>query len=233
MAVIETENEDQAAEDAVEPQDAGEGEDDAQDGDETGEPQAGNGDAVAGDPEQGDAAQAMEKKLKKLTVSANTWRRRVGEVLEEDALALVPCELCIPEIPGFHWPAEMMVAETELEDRLIRALQGGPTLDYVASPTLSTCSSCQGLGKVKTGSRVPDNELAICRDCLGYGFTPPPQAGAQVAGGDPVAAVVLSAVEPEAAKPETDLWGSPRYLPDGAENPNYGRAPQYKSGGLP
>jgi hypothetical protein len=31
----------------------------------------------------------------------------------------------------------------------------------------------------------------------------------------------------------TDVWGSPKLLPDGQENPNYGKMPQYKNPTLP
>ena len=31
----------------------------------------------------------------------------------------------------------------------------------------------------------------------------------------------------------TDVWGSPKILPDGMENPNYGKMPQYKNPTLP
>jgi hypothetical protein len=30
-----------------------------------------------------------------------------------------------------------------------------------------------------------------------------------------------------------DVWGSPKLLPDGQENPNYGKMPQYKNPTLP
>lgn len=195
--------------------------------------------ADAAPPADGTAAQlgmtaeALEEMMVKLTNSAKTWRKRVRELLGENADALVACELCEADIPGFHWPAELVQPESELHERLLTVLLTSDGPEYSEATTVHVCPDCQGWGKVKTGSKVGGKTLIDCPTCRRYGYVPPPSAQAERPAG---AETVEPAAEPEPgmdASTDNDVWGSPKYLPDGSENPNWGRMVQYKDPDLP
>lgn len=196
----------------------------------------------AGGDEQEPSAAAVigltEKQLeqlgKKLDAGAETWRKRVRTLLgEETFAALTLCELCGSDIPGYHYPPEVLQPETELEARLVNVLLAPEGPNYIDDPELRQCTACGGLGRTKTGSRVPKRETTGCRACRGFGFVPPPDAPNAPAGLEADGAAELDGAEPLAAAEDTDAWGSPRHLPDGQENPNWGRMPQYKDGAYP
>ncbi len=174
-----------------------------------------------------------ERMRKQLERSATTWRNRVSDVLGAEASALVPCELCDPIIPGFHWPAEVETARDETHARLLEVLRTPQAPEYPENPQTSRCVTCQGWGKVISGSRVAGKELLACPACTGYGYTPPPtptgNGYADAAGLEPPAVTPPTDIP----LPDVDAFGSPRLLPDGQENPNYGRMPAYKLAGLP
>lgn len=175
----------------------------------------------------------MEEKFKKLGKAADTWIAKVPALLGDDAQAFVRCELCLPDVPGFHLPPEMMEASSDEHARLIEVLRTPSSPEYVQSSAFRTCGECEGWGMVTTGSKVPGKERATCATCKGYGYVPPP--GANVAAGAVPAGDNGQAHElPDGPLLEdADAWGSPRILADGRENPNYGKMPQYKDAGLP
>jgi hypothetical protein len=105
--------------------------------------------------------------------------------------------------------------------------------DYPASPDVRRCGKCDGLGKVATGSRVPKWTTISCGDCRGHGFVPPPGMVANGSGPPERVVVAVGAGDQSGPPADADPWGSPRLLPDGQENPNYGRMPQYKAAELP
>jgi hypothetical protein len=177
--------------------------------------------------------QQREQQRKKLDQSATTWRNRVSQVLGEEAQFLVPCELCDPTIPGFHWPADLEQPRDELHARLIEVLKRGTGPGYVKDPDTEQCDRCKGEGKTETGSNVPGQEYRACTKCKATGFvilrgvTSAAENGAE--GPQPI----LAAVGAPTVVADADPWGSPRILEDGRENPNYGRMPQFKDPGLP
>jgi hypothetical protein len=184
-------------------------------------------------PAESSSQAEIEAAMKKLATSAQTFRRRVADVLGEDAQHLVPCELCEPEIPGFHWPAEIAKPRDETHLRLLEVLRSPAAPDYVAAPGLRACGACEGWGKVRTGSRVAGQEIGTCGTCKGFGFVPPP--GVNAATGEVDATANGPDAPPADFGPpaDSDPWGSPRVMPDGQLNPNYGRMPQYKDATLP
>jgi hypothetical protein len=199
------------------------------------EPEAHEGDETAdvAQPVDAETLAQLEAKRKKLAQSATNWRNRVSELLGEEAQFLVPCELCEPDIPGFHFPAELVQPWSEQHARLLDVLRSPAALEYVAATDVRTCDTCNGHGKTTTGSRVPSHEAKVCAACNGYGYVPPPGV-TRTPGADGVTPPTLApAPEGPAVVEDADAWGSPRLLPDGRENPNYGKMPQYKDGTLP
>ena len=171
----------------------------------------------------------FEAKLKKLSQSAQTFRRRVSDVLGDDAVALVPCELCMPEIPGFHFDLSIMQPMDDTQARLISILKTPGAPEYVAAPDVRRCEACKGYGKGQTGSLVPGQETKVCTACAGFGFVPPPGSTT----GAPDTSVIHTGNPDPGVQEDSDPWGSPRILPDGQINPNYGKMPQYKEASLP
>jgi hypothetical protein len=234
MSDTETETTDtEPAEGFTAPLGAGEPSDDdlAEEADET--PEEPTDGQESASMERVATAEELEAQRAKLQRSATNWRNRVSDVLGEDAQHLVPCELCEPDIPGFHFPAEMMIPETELDARLIAALIGSDGPDYPEASDVSRCETCAGYGNVRTGSRVAGRETKTCSTCVGYGYVPPPSLdrnGPAPAGQAPELVAVGAS---PGLMDDHDAWNSPRLLPDGRENPNYGKMPQYKDAALP
>jgi hypothetical protein len=198
---------------------------------------------VDDDPDQDEAAEAqapsgpsmeeIEKVLTKLSTSANTWRRRVGELLGDEMDNLVPCELCEPDIPGFHWPAAIVQPRDDLHAHLLDVLRTPESPDFNQAQHVRRCQLCDGWGVVLSGSRVAGKGQVKCQMCKGNGFVgdailptdaPSPNGEVEVEFPDDTGPLVVA---------DADAWGSPRLLDDGQENPNYGRMPQYKDKSLP
>jgi hypothetical protein len=175
----------------------------------------------------------LEAQRTKLQRSATTWRNRVSDVLGEDAQLLVACELCEPDIPGFHFPADVMRPYDDQHARLIAVLRDQVGPDYPEASDVARCETCAGYGNVRTGSRVAGRETKTCATCVGYGYVPPPSLdrnGPAPAGQSPELVAVGTS---PGLQDDADAWGSPRLLPDGRDNPNYGKMPQYKDAALP
>jgi hypothetical protein len=181
----------------------------------------------------GPSMEEIEKVLTKLSTSANTWRRRVAELLGDEAENLVPCELCEPDIPGFHWPAELLQPRDDLHAHLLDVLRTPDAPDYMQASFVRRCDACDGWGRVISGSRVAGKGEVSCIRCKGKGFL----GDAELPGAPPEQPSNGEVEFPEDTGPlvteDTDVWGSPRILADGQENPNYGKMPQYKDKSLP
>jgi hypothetical protein len=181
----------------------------------------------------GKSEEEWEQIGKKLDKSATTWRNRVSELLGESAQDLVPCELCDPTLPGFHFPAASTPPRDDVHARLLQVLLTPEGPDYVFDANQPACGKCDGWGQVATGSKVPNHKNHVCPRCHGTGVEPSAQ---QLQNGPPEQAPVLAAVgAPDEQPPpaDADPWGSPRLLETGQENPNYGKMPQYKSPEFP
>lgn len=197
--------------------------------DDPGEP----GEAPQAETAQGMTPEALDKLRKKIETSSNTWRRRLEELLGEDFGLLTPCELCGDEFPGYHWPADVMQPANDLQAHLLDVLRLPLAPDLMQAPDTRICTACGGEGKALTGSKVPDKKTKTCTACKGFGYVPPPDsARPQVVNTE--TGEITDAPEPfTTPEADADVWGSPRILDDGRENPNYGKMPQYKDANLP
>ena len=175
----------------------------------------------------------LEEVQKKLERSATTWRNRVSELLGEAAQMLVPCELCDPNIPGFHWPSDVEQPRDETHAHLLDVLRNPAAPEYQQARHVRRCADCDGWGVVLSGSRMAGMERVTCPTCKGNGFqgdaAPTVVPAFQNGGGE----VEFPADSQPLAGGDVDVWGSPRTLDDGQENPNYGKMPQYKNPSLP
>jgi hypothetical protein len=193
------------------------------------------------EPEQPEAPPApagmsieeLEKVRTKLDTSANTWRRRVRDLLGEEADMLVPCELCDETLPGFHFPAELLTPRDELHSRLLDVLRAPAAPEYRPDPYTVECGTCGGWGKTLTKGHVAGKTERVCPTCKGLGFQSPDTPVIAPSNGQADAVAFDLPSEEPLVTDGTDVWGSPKLLPDGQENPNYGKMPQYKNPTLP
>lgn len=210
-------------EDAAETPDLDEGEAELEH-EPTGEPEP---EAAGVTPEE------MEKKFKSAEKAFKTYTGRITAIFEEQANELVECPLCAGTVPGFV----LIGAAGHVDDVTAGAVKSYlgvvQEADYPQDGEYRTCGRCEGLGQVRTGSRVPNWITLPCPTCLGHGYLGPPSLTANGAG-EPAQALVAAGVpgQPAAAE-DADPLGSPRLLPDGMENPNYGKFPQFKDPRFP
>jgi hypothetical protein len=213
---------------AEEPQEPETPEEGAEPEDEQEEPQE-----PAPEPTGGMSERQLEEVRRKLERSATTWRNRVSELLWDEASYLVACELCDPIIPGFHFPAEVEQPRDAVHERLLEVLRTPGEPEYLPDPNTRECGVCGGLGKTLTKGKVPGKTQRVCRVCKGQGYLsndPADQFTGNGAVDEP--GFDLPNDEPLVSG-DADIWGSPRLLPDGMDNPNYGKMPQYKNPTLP
>ncbi len=184
------------------------------------------------EPEPEPSELEMEAAAKK---SQTAWKRYSSTIAghwDGTGAELRECPLCLDQHKGFvdlrfagHYPKEMVDAiQTYLGVSVERS--------YKQSGKHNACTFCDAEGKVSTGSNVPKFRSVPCPECKGFGYTPPPSAGGQAAGNG---AGDASSVPYDPPSPADDLthgdvdeFGEPTFLPDGRENPNYGKRPAYK-----
>lgn len=184
------------------------------------------------EPEQhahGLSPEAREKAYKKVDTSFQTYVRSVSNNLEEDATDLVPCPLCTTTPhPAFLNLHDAGHVPEEIKRPVMAFLGFATEVQYPHSSAHRTCPECEGLGKVTTGSRVPGKETVGCAHCHGAGFIGPqgPVGNGHV---EQSSALTGPTVFPDAVDVgEIDAWEEPRILPDGRENPNFGKMPTFK-----
>lgn len=189
------------------------------------------------EPEPPAPEPASDGEAEKAWISAEkasaSYGKRIAGLLDPHAPQLAECPLCLPNLRGY---IDTNDAGRLPEDivAVVRSFLGDTAeADYKPSPTHRRCDHCDGLGKVKTGSLVPNYDVLACGQCKGSGFLPPPGGSSNGSAEHEPALVPVTPDGYEAPKGDTDPWGSPRLLENGLENPNWGRMPQFKSATLP
>lgn len=169
-----------------------------------------------------------ERAFRKIEQSFKTYAASVERNHPSFAEDLIPCLLCPPLHPGFLSRHDMGRVPKEVSDAVQMFLGFAREMDYRPAPDTRTCGTCDGEGKVASGSHVPEHRTRVCPTCLGFGYEPPPgytQNGAASPAGASADAAVAA---PSAPPADVDEWGEPRILPDGRANPNFGRMPAHK-----
>lgn len=162
--------------------------------------------------------------------AVKTYAGKIAALFPESAGELLGCPLCgETQWPGFVHLGDAGLAPDPVKNAVMQFLGYAREIDYQPSSAFHGCPECGGLGKVRTGSQVAGKETATCPTCNGQGYLG--QAGAA---GNGVAAgvtgpTVMGDAPSGAGVPDVDPSGEPRLLPDGRENPNYGKWPQYKT----
>lgn len=135
------------------------------DGDDERAPDGDDGPAAP----QPDAAE-IEKTYERLDKETARHVKRVAELVGDEAFNfLVPCELCEPSIPGFHWPKQ---PSDEVKHAVRLAIGDREPENWQADQYSRRCDACDGLGEVLTGSRVHGKGTLPCLACGGNGWSP-------------------------------------------------------------
>lgn len=114
---------------------------------------------------QGLSEKEIERRIEKLDKEGVRHRNRLAEILDEDVLQLVPCELCEPGMDGFryaHVPEDRRSA-------VMTAMGFAPAPELAKDPDAEQCPVCKGEGQVATGSKVQGYAAMVCRRCKGFG----------------------------------------------------------------
>lgn len=190
-----------------------------------------NGDEVSAEPDvpqqAGLTPEQWEKRFKTAEQRFATYERNIYSIFEEDAHDLIPCPLCLGAVRGFVDKNAAGRVPEEQADLVKHFLGIARPIDYPHSSQHRTCPECEGLGKVTTGSRVPGKETIGCGACheLGYIGPAPSRTNGQV--DVPSAVTGPTVFSEQLPADDRDEWDQPRLLPDGRENPNFGRTPKY------
>jgi hypothetical protein len=134
---------------------------------EQGEPIEGDDDAEARAVQ---SEKALAERDKKLDAENSRHAKRVGEIMDEAAVDLIPCPVCMDGIAGWVYSPEVQQLSDEAVLRL-RQLIGLSGLEGIKQATFATrCPDCDGHGEVTTGSRVHGYETTTCERCLKAGW---------------------------------------------------------------
>jgi hypothetical protein len=182
---------------------------------------------------QPEAPQAMneldfERAAKKLDGAAKRWRAQVAEFVEMTGQSLIANETDLDFCPGYVFHPQVKPLDEE-QAQFARVLLGDPIEPaFVQDRDSHACEDCDGWGRVKTGSKVAQQNVIRCRRCNGYGYisSHPYEQETPIAlngGGEP-ANVILT----EQEQSDADAWGTPRSHPDWGKSPQY-RAPGWQA----
>lgn len=163
----------------------------------------------------------IEKRLKALDKERDRHAARISEIMAEDALDLEPCPRCLPFAPGFIYPPATAPVP-EFQKAAVRASIGDATgEEFLPAPNARACDTCAGMGRVRSGSKAPGQELIMCPTCQnGRGWI---QVGTDMPATPTPAAHGNGAGTPEAVEltPPVDPWGRP------STHPKFGVMPQF------
>ena len=177
---------------------------------------------------QGLTPETMERRFKASERAVTAYAKKLEVIWEEDYATLYPCPLCPDIHKGFVSLNDAGRVPEEIQAGVMQYFGFSREVDYEPDGRLKTCEVCQGLGKTKTGSKVPGNDTITCTNCHGFGYFPPPDGGPSSSGApEPTHAPAGQTPEP-LVEGEVDAMNEPRILPDGRQNPNFGKWPQYK-----
>lgn len=167
----------------------------------------------------------IEKRLEKLDAEAQRHSKRVAEIMGDDFGMLLPSPL--DWTPGFVFRPDVAPLDPAAYQATMAYLGGPGAADYKDDPERAQCDLCGGLGKLKTGSLVENQDALPCRKCRGQGWygegnLPPLAPPAQI--GTSAGAATVTYTQPPMPPPNTpvqaaDRWGRP------AGHPHYGIDP--------
>lgn len=165
-----------------------------------------------------ESAAVFDKAIKR----AKVYMKAVPDILGDSAADLELCPRCTDLIPGWILPTRIKPITDEQKVAVKLSIGELAAPSYLADTMAERCQSCDGFGKVSTGSQVPQEAVLRCQRCKGRGWV-----GAR-ADAAPTSAQTVAPdnghVEPDEyqAKPAVDPWG--RTIDD----PLYGYMPGFE-----
>jgi len=177
---------------------------------------------------QGPTEKEIEAIFRTVERATKAYTRKLEEAFGPAWEQYLGCPMCAGDFPGFihvgkvgGFPREMVAGVNEI-------LTGFKQVEYKQLPGFQTCPTCDGEGKGFTGSKVPDKQYADCPTCRARGYLAPQFEPAN--GHEPDAVQHFTAPDeaPYNAGDDVDEWGEPATLPDGRDNPNFGKMPHRK-----
>jgi hypothetical protein len=181
------------------------------------------------EPEPGESAGApaplseaqVEAIFKALEREAKTHAREVEKRAGVMFADLAPCPCCSVggPAPGYIFPVLPEPQQTLRRQGVLMALGGEPEDEYNEAPDRHRCEACAGLGKVLTGSKVPEQVTGICKPCGGMGFTADPAALVSVFPAAPPPPILPQPFTGAGTNGALDPWGRP------SGHQHYGIAP--------
>lgn len=190
------------------------------------------GDEPGDEPQETPPAQAVtpeeiERRAKVSERAFATYSRKVFETFEDESHDLVPCLLCPDLHKGYLNVHDAGRVPKEIVENVQLFLGIVREKDYAPLPGFQACPTCHGEGKGATGSLVPGKSVVTCPDCKGVGYRGPAalSSNGHTEHDETLSGPLVHGIEP--LQGDRDEWDQPRILPDGRENPNYGRTPKY------
>ena len=95
---------------------------------------------------------------------------RVGEIMGDEAVALIPCPVCMDGIDGWIFTPEVQQLAPAAISRIRQVIGLPDYTNFRAAPDAQECPDCGGLGEVTTGSHVPGYETKTCARCQKAGY---------------------------------------------------------------
>ena|SRR5690348_5247793 len=148
-----------------------------------------------------------EKGRKRIERAVTSMVNTLRDVLAGEAEYLEPCPRCKDDFPGLVWNPSVKQVLPETRAAVMISMGENPDPVYKPDPRASRCPTCDGWGKVATGSRVHRLEALDCEECKGRGTIGPHIVAL---GNDPAPAPVLEVVtngDTAHIAPDTDPWG--------------------------
>jgi len=102
---------------------------------------------------------------KKLDAERKRHGKRVMELLGNDLGGHIPCPTCMDGIDGFIVSPEFAPLDQGQRERMMQILGLDDWEHMPEASWAEKCETCDGFGKVKTGSKVAGREVTGCEDC--------------------------------------------------------------------
>jgi len=166
---------------------------------------------------------AAEAGRKRIDRAVKRMVDTLKEVLAEESQFLDPCPRCADDFPGLIWQpsVKQVLPQTRAAVMISMGEDPDPTLN--PDPRANRCGTCDGWGKVATGSRVHRQDKLECTECAGRGWIGP-RAATLTANGSSYTTIELPPTSADSEpSPATDPWGRVK------GEPLYGVMPGFES----
>lgn len=185
------------------------------------------------EPEASGAAGAvgekeLEKMFKRVDTANAAYAKRLGDIMGEEREVLEPCPRCASPFLGFIFPPMMQPVTADVKAAVMLSVGEEPELVTEADPYSRRCDTCQGAGRVLTGSKLSRERHIRCLTCEGRGWiavgnerTAATQLAANASGNVSALPEGNGHQETYAPAPDQDIWGRDK------DHPDYGVHPMY------